>query len=134
MCSNKCNFLQAMTLIFSMFMYSESNSIPYFSPSLWNTLEDFYTNNGMLSPVRYRLCTCQDGNAHILLLLESSYEDFYEGAKIFNCSCTGHNKTRLQQDCPTCCEKCLLCNNFEGYVWHLTIYLLDLKLHICVKA
>ena len=32
---------QAMTLTFSMFMYSESNSIPHFAPSSWNTLEDF---------------------------------------------------------------------------------------------
>ena len=72
MCSNKCNFLQAMTLTFSMFMYSESNSIPYFAPSSWNILEDFYTNNGMLNPVRYRLCTGQDGNAHIPILLEPS--------------------------------------------------------------
>ena len=84
MCSNRCNFLQAMTLTFSMFMCSESNSIPYFAPSSWNTLEDFYTNNGMLSPVRYRLCTSQDGNAHIPILL--SDEDFYERTKILKCS------------------------------------------------
>ena len=96
MCSNKCNFLQAMTLTFSMFMYLESNSIPYFAPSSWNTLEDFYTNNGMSSPVRYGLCRGQDGNAHIPILLEPSDEDFYEGSKILKYSCNERNKTRLQ--------------------------------------
>ena len=113
MCTNKCNFLQAMTLTFSMFMYSESNSIPYFAPSSWNTLEDFYTNNGMLSLVSYRSCTSQDDNAHIPILLEPSDEDFYEGAKILKCSFTGRNKTRLQRDFPTCCEKYPLCNKFR---------------------
>ena len=117
MCSNKCNFLQAMTLIFSIFMYSESNSIAYFAPSSWNIVEDFYTNNGMLSLVRCRLCTCQDGNAYIPLLLESSDEDFYEEAKILKCSYTKRNKTRLQRDCATCCEKYPLCNKF----WRLCL-------------
>ena len=94
-------------------MYSESNSKPYFAPSSWNTLEDFYSNNGMLNLVRYRLCTGQAGNVHIPFLLEPSDEDFYEGAKILKCSCTGRNKARLQRDCPICCEKCPLCDKLR---------------------
>ena len=71
----------------------------------------------MLNLVRYRLCTGQAGNAHIPFLLEPSDEDFYEGEKILKCSCIGRNKTRLQRDCPTCCEKCPLCDKF----WRLCL-------------
>ena len=81
----------------------------YFNPPTWDKLENFYSSQGMIRPIRYRLCTGQDGTPHAPILMEPSAEDIYEGAQTIKCSCTKENKSILQQDCQRCCQKCPLC-------------------------
>ena len=81
----------------------------YFDPPSWDKLEDFYKAEGMISPVRYRLCIGDDGNPHRPLLMEPSDEDIYEGGNVVKCLCNGGNLSILKRDCPHCCSKCHIC-------------------------
>jgi hypothetical protein len=94
-------------------VFTESESMQYFAPSSWSELEDFYKLHGMQSPVRYRLCTGEEGTAHAPTLMEPSDEDIYEGPRVVKCTCVEPDKPRLQRDCPRCCEKCPACQKFR---------------------
>jgi hypothetical protein len=87
--------------------------VDYFDPPSWDKLEGFYKSEGMISPVRYRLCTGEDGTPHAPTLMEPSDEDIYEGAKTIKCSCTAGHPSKLQRDCKHCCSKCPVCSKIR---------------------
>ena len=92
-----------------MCISAESRSIEYFDPPTWDKVENFYSSQGMICPIRYRLCIGQDGTPHAPILMEPSDEDIYEGAQTIKCSCSEENKSILQRDCQRCCQKCPVC-------------------------
>ena len=66
-----------------MCIFAESRSMEYFALPTWDKLENFYSTQGMIRPIRYRLYTCQDDTSHAPILIEPSVEDIYEEVKTY---------------------------------------------------
>lgn len=77
----------------------------YSVPKSWKKLMDMYSQLGMVTPERWRLCVGTVEYAHEGVVLRPSDEDCYRSGRILQCELHGVNK----RDCPLCSEKCPKC-------------------------
>lgn len=77
----------------------------YSIPKSWKKLMDMYSQLGMVTPERWRLCVGTVEYAHEGVVLRPSDEDCYRSGRILQCELHGVNK----RDCPLCSEKCPKC-------------------------
>ena len=94
-----------------LFKYAGSVGEEVEIPNSYDQLLKMYEEEGMLKPVRWRVCTGSLGSPHYPKLLVPSIEDDYEGPLVVKCLCL--NGPKLKRSCRVCGEKCSICQTLR---------------------
>jgi hypothetical protein len=89
------------------FLVVTNQFVEVLAPSFWDQLMKTFEKQGMTTANRWWVCNGINGEALTPQLLRPSVEDLYNGLDTLKCGCKFGMK--LQQNCATCCEKCVVC-------------------------
>jgi hypothetical protein len=97
-----------------LFKYAGSTGEEVEIPNSYDQLLKIYEEEGMLKPVRWRVCTGTLGSPHYPQVLVSSTEYDYEGPLVVKCLYL--NGPKLKRSCRVCDEKCSICQTLSKYI------------------